>query len=74
MDLGLQGAKVLVTAASEGLGAATARRFSLEGAQVVISSRSLPNFKKLPHPLLKKVAILCLRMRRICVMLKQYAN
>jgi 3-oxoacyl-[acyl-carrier protein] reductase len=46
MDLGLQGAKVLVTAASEGLGAATARRFSLEGAQVVISSRSLPKLQE----------------------------
>ncbi len=41
MDLGLQNAKVLVTAASQGLGAATARRFSLEGARVVINSRSL---------------------------------
>lgn len=41
MDLGLQGARVLVTAASGGLGAATARQFSLEGAQVVINSRSL---------------------------------
>lgn len=41
MDLGLQGARVLVTAASAGLGAATARRFSLEGAKVVINSRSL---------------------------------
>ncbi|MBC7809569.1 MAG: SDR family oxidoreductase, partial [Burkholderiales bacterium] len=41
MDLGLQGARVLVTAASRGLGAATARRFSLEGALVVINSRSL---------------------------------
>lgn len=41
MDLGLQGAKVLVTAASQGLGAAIARRFSLEGAQVVICSRHL---------------------------------
>jgi len=41
MDLGLQGAKVLVTAASQGLGAATARRFSLEGALVCISSRNL---------------------------------
>lgn len=41
MDLGLRGARVLVTAASQGLGAATARRFSLEGAQVVINSRDL---------------------------------
>lgn len=41
MDLGLRGAKVLVTAASQGLGAATARRFSLEGANVVINSRTL---------------------------------
>lgn len=41
MDLGLQGAKVLVIGASKGLGAATARRFSLEGATVVISSRNL---------------------------------
>lgn len=41
MDLGLRGAKVLVTAASAGLGAATARQFSLEGAQVVINSRNL---------------------------------
>ncbi len=40
MDLGLRGAKVLVTAASQGLGAATARHFSLEGALVVINSRS----------------------------------
>lgn len=39
MDLGLHGAKVLVTASSKGLGAATARRFSLENAQVVVNSR-----------------------------------
>ncbi|MBI1257489.1 MAG: SDR family oxidoreductase [Chloroflexi bacterium] len=41
MDLGLRNAKVLVTAASQGLGAATARQFSLEGALVVINSRTL---------------------------------
>nr|MCU0481409.1 SDR family NAD(P)-dependent oxidoreductase [Anaerolineae bacterium] len=41
MDLGLRGARVLVTAASAGLGAATARQFSLEGAIVVINSRTL---------------------------------
>lgn len=46
MDLGLSGARVLVTAASQGLGAATARRFSLEGAQVVINSRSLPKLQE----------------------------
>jgi 3-oxoacyl-[acyl-carrier protein] reductase len=45
MNLGLQGAKVLVTGASQGLGAATARRFSLEGAIVVISSRNLENLQ-----------------------------
>ena len=41
MDLGLRGARVLITAASRGLGAATARQFSREGALVVISSRNL---------------------------------
>jgi 3-oxoacyl-[acyl-carrier protein] reductase len=41
MELGLNGARVLVTAASRGLGAATARQFSREGARVVISSRHL---------------------------------
>lgn len=40
MDLGLEGVRVLVTAASQGLGAATARLFSEEGAHVVINSRS----------------------------------
>jgi len=45
MDLGLQNARVLVTAASQGLGAATARRFSLEGAKVVINSRNLDKLK-----------------------------
>lgn len=39
MDLGLQGAKVFVAASRSGLGAATARRFSLEGAIVTINGR-----------------------------------
>lgn len=46
MDLGLQGAKVLVTGASKGLGAATARRFSLEGAHVCINSRDLAQLQE----------------------------
>ena len=41
MDLGLVGARVLVTGASAGLGGATARQFSREGAIVVINSRNL---------------------------------
>ncbi len=40
MDLGLQGAKVFVAASRSGLGAATARRFSLEGATVAINGRN----------------------------------
>ncbi len=40
MDLGLQGAKVFVAASRTGLGAATARQFSLEGAEVVINGRN----------------------------------
>ncbi len=40
MDLGLKGARVLVAASSRGLGAATARQFSLEGARVVVNGRS----------------------------------
>ena len=41
MDLGLAGKKVFVAASRSGLGAATARRFSLEGALVAINGRQL---------------------------------
>lgn len=40
MDLGLKGKVALVTGASRGLGYATARQLLLEGARVVINSRS----------------------------------
>lgn len=39
MDLGLTNARVFVAASSRGLGAATARRFCLEGARVAINGR-----------------------------------
>lgn len=54
MDLGLKGAKVLVTAASQGLGAATAERFSLEGAQVVINSRNLERLQQTAARIVEK--------------------
>ncbi|HVP20605.1 MAG TPA: SDR family NAD(P)-dependent oxidoreductase [Anaerolineaceae bacterium] len=40
MDLGLKDKKALVTGASRGLGFATARLLSREGAQVALNSRS----------------------------------
>lgn len=46
MDLALKNAKVLVIAASQGLGAATARQFSREGAIVVINSRNLQHLQQ----------------------------
>lgn len=54
MDLGLRGARVLVTAASQGLGAATARQFSREGAQVVICSRRLAALQELASSIVQE--------------------
>ncbi len=46
MDLGLKGKSVIVTAASKGLGKATAKQFAIEGAHVLISSRSESELKQ----------------------------
>ncbi|MEM0131202.1 MAG: SDR family oxidoreductase [Saccharolobus sp.] len=46
MDLGIKGKKVIVTAASKGIGYAIAKRFLEEGAKVVISSHSENNLLK----------------------------
>lgn len=40
MDIGIKGRKAIVCAGSKGMGRATARRLSLEGAQVVIVART----------------------------------
>lgn len=46
MNLELQGKSVIVTAASQGLGKATALQFAAEGAHVLISSRSEDKLQK----------------------------
>ncbi|MGB9729780.1 MAG: SDR family oxidoreductase [Thermoprotei archaeon] len=46
MDLGLNGKRVLVTAASKGLGYASARAFLINGARVIVSSSNSENLKK----------------------------
>ncbi|MCH4815407.1 MAG: SDR family oxidoreductase [Saccharolobus sp.] len=46
MDLGIKGKKVIVTAASKGIGLAIAKRFLEEGAKVIISSHEESNLIK----------------------------
>jgi 3-oxoacyl-[acyl-carrier protein] reductase len=46
MDLGIKGKKVIVTAASKGIGYAIAKRFLEEGAKVIISSHDENNLVK----------------------------
>jgi 3-oxoacyl-[acyl-carrier protein] reductase len=54
MDLGLKDAKVLVTASSKGLGAATARCFAQEGARVVICGRKKEELDKTAADILRE--------------------
>ncbi|MEJ2758046.1 MAG: SDR family NAD(P)-dependent oxidoreductase, partial [Anaerolineales bacterium] len=54
MDLGLKGKKALVTGASRGLGYAAAQQLALEGARVVINSRSTDNVLRAADTLSKE--------------------
>lgn len=54
MDLGLKNKVALVTGASRGLGYATARQLLLEGARVVINSRSMDKLEKAGESLKKE--------------------
>ena len=66
MNLGLRGARVLVTASSQGLGAATARQFSQEGAIVVVNSRNLQNLQSTAANIVEETSpqSTCLQTRR----------
>ncbi|WP_138495770.1 SDR family oxidoreductase [Paenibacillus pinistramenti] len=52
MDLGLQGKKALVVASSRGLGKAVARQLVLEGADVMLTSRSEEALREVQQELL----------------------
>jgi 3-oxoacyl-[acyl-carrier protein] reductase len=57
MDLGLKGKKALVTGASAGLGAAVALELALEGASVIINSRSEERLEKAADKIEKTAGI-----------------
>jgi len=54
MDLGLKDKTVIVTAASKGLGKATALEFAAEGAKVIISSRHASELEKAKADIISK--------------------
>ena len=59
MDLGLEGKVALVTAASRGLGAATALAFAREGARLVICARNQPLLLTTGHWIAEETGAAC---------------
>ena len=53
-DLGLDDKVVLITGGSDGLGRATAERFALEGARVVICARRAEHLLKVVDEIRKR--------------------
>src|SRR4051812_18569756 len=49
MDLGLSGARALVTGGSSGLGAAVARALAAEGAHVAVAARASERLSAMAH-------------------------
>ncbi|MSQ56944.1 MAG: SDR family NAD(P)-dependent oxidoreductase [Limnohabitans sp.] len=49
MDLGIKGKLALVTASSEGLGAAIANKLAQEGTDLILFSRNQKNWKRWPR-------------------------
>ncbi len=66
MDLRLKDKVVLVTAASRGLGAASARRFAEEGARVAITARNGEKLTALAQAISKDTGAEVLAHRRRC--------
>jgi 3-oxoacyl-[acyl-carrier protein] reductase len=63
MDLGLEGKVALVTAASRGLGAATALAFAYEGARVAICARNQPPLLATGHRIAEETGAEVLTVR-----------
>lgn len=57
MDLGLEGKVALVTAASRGLGAATAMAFAREGARVAVCARNRPRLMDTSHRIAEETGV-----------------